>query len=98
MKRKAAPKRKTHFVLGHDLQSDGHVRVTKGEDFLVHGGTARSHKETVDIIGTFSEKLQKEGDPDFKAAREILIDILKKKGYTPAPSETPKTPRSPRES
>ena len=78
-------------MLGQDLQSDGHVRVTKGEDFLVHGGTARSHRETVDIVETFSEKLGREGKADVKVAREILVDILMKKGYRPVPPEKPKT-------
>lgn len=92
MKRKAPAKKSSrHFVLGQDLQSDGHIRVTKGEDFLVHGGTAKSHQETVDIVQTFSDKLGKEGATDAKVARDILIDVLKKKGYAPVPPEKPKT-------
>ncbi len=90
IRRRRSPKKGAHFVLGQDLQSDGHVRVTKGEAFLVHGGTAKSHRETVDIVETFSDKLGREGKADVKAAREILIDILKKKGYAPVPPDGPR--------
>jgi hypothetical protein len=85
----ARPKRTTrkkihHFILGQDFQSDGHTRITRGEDYLVQGGTEASHPETVDIVETFSTKLKKEGHPDFKVAVEILKDVLKQKGVDPA--------------
>ena len=94
MKRKSTPRRrkkKGHFVLGQDMQDDGHVRLTRGESFLVHGGTEKSHGETVDIVQTFSEKLHKEGQPKLETARQILHDILKRKGYTPLPPEERKS-------
>lgn len=84
MKRKRA-KRRRHFVLGVDSRGDGHTRVTKGEDYFVHGGTERSHAEVVDIVETFSKKLAKEGDPGPTATVEILNDVMKKKGYVQAP-------------
>ena len=90
IRRRRPAKKNRPFVLGQDLQTDGHVRVTKGEAFLVHGGTARSHRETVDIVETFSDQLGKEGKADVKVAREILVDILKKKGYTPVPPDGPR--------
>ena len=90
MKRKRSiPKRTTrkktrHFILGQDCQTDGHTRITRGEDYLVQGGTEKTHPETVDIVETFSNKLKQEGHPDFKVAVEILQDVLKQKGYDPA--------------
>jgi hypothetical protein len=84
MKRKRTRKPK-HFVLGQDLQSDGHTRITRGDSYIVEGGTEASHPETVDIVETFSKKLKKEGCSDFKIAVEILKDVLKQKGYNPTP-------------
>jgi hypothetical protein len=78
------------FVLGQDLQSDGHTRITRGEHYVVQGGTEQSHPETVDIVESFSKKLQKEGYPEFKVAVEILKDVLKQKGYQPAPQPDPR--------
>ena len=68
--------RRKHFVLGKDFRSDGQERVTKGEDFLVHGGTKITHEETVDIVNEFSKRLRKEGHPDASTAAEILKDVL----------------------
>jgi hypothetical protein len=90
MKRKRSRRKPAHFVLGQDMQKDGHTRVTRGESYLVQGGTEKSHPETVDIVETFSKKLKKEGSPDFKVAVEILKDVLKQKGYDPAPKPDPK--------
>jgi hypothetical protein len=83
MRRKRSSKSRMHFVLGQDLQSDGHTRITRGEQYLVQGGTETSHRETVDIVETFSKKLDQEGQPDLKEAVKILKDVLKKKGYAP---------------
>lgn len=85
MKRKRRTKRGKHFVLGVDVRNDGHTRITKGEDYVVHGGTEASHAEVVDIVSTFSKKLAKEGDAGPKATAEILRDVMKKKGYVQAP-------------
>lgn len=73
----AAKKRKRrHFVLGKDLRTDGQERVTKGPDYLVHGGTAITHDETVDVVNEFSKRLRKEGCPDPETATEILKEVL----------------------
>ena len=65
-----------HFVIGKDFRSDGEERLTKSEDFLVHGGTKISHEETVDVVHTFSKRLRREGHPDPATAAEILRDVL----------------------
>lgn len=76
-----APRKKRgsrHFVLGKDLRSDGHVRVTRGEDFLVEGGTKESHEQTTDLVHEFSKRLRKEGPAvDPKTAVQILRDVLR---------------------
>jgi hypothetical protein len=65
-----------HFVIGKDFRSDGQERVTKGKDFLVHGGTKITHEETVDIVNEFSKRLGKEGHPDVGTAAQILREVL----------------------
>lgn len=69
-------KRRRHFILGKDFRSDGHERLTKGEDYLVHGGTKITHEETVDIVNEFSKRLRKEGHPDPETTTEILREVL----------------------
>lgn len=68
--------KRKHFILGKDFRKDGQERVTKGEDYVVHGGTKLSHEETVDIVATFSKRLKSEGHPDAATAAEILRDVL----------------------
>jgi hypothetical protein len=68
--------RRKHIVLGKDFRSDGHTRVTKGEDWIVEGGTKLSHEETSDLVNEFSKRLRKEGHPDASTAAEILRDVL----------------------
>ena len=88
MKRKPSGKKKkakSVFVLGQDMRSDGETRITKGDNYVVAGGTEKSHDETVEIVATFAKKLGKEGDPRPEVAHEILKDIMQKKGYVPAP-------------
>lgn len=74
MRRKRAKKR--HFVVGKDFRTDGHTRITKGDDFLVHGGTKITHEETVHIVNEFSKRLGTEGTVDPKTAGEILKSVL----------------------
>ena len=67
-----------HFVLGKDLRTDGHTRITKGENFAVEGGTKDSHEETVDIVHEFSKRIDKEGSKvDTETAKGILKDVLR---------------------
>jgi len=72
----ASRKKRRHFVIGKDLRSDGKERLTKGEDYLVHGGTKLTHEETVDIVHEFSKRLRKEGIPDAPTAEAILKEVL----------------------
>ncbi len=68
--------KRRHFVLGKDFRSDGKERLTKGKDYLVHGGTKITHEETVDIVNEFSKRLRKEGCPDASTAEAILKEVL----------------------
>ena len=69
-------RRRRPFVVGKDFRTDGKERVTKSKDFLVHGGTAITHEETVDIVSEFSKRLGKEGGADVETAAQILREVL----------------------
>ncbi len=69
-------RRRRAFVVGKDLRTDGKERLTKGDGYLVHGGTAITHEETVDVVQEFSKRLKKEGFPDHQTATEILKEVL----------------------
>ncbi len=69
-------RRRRHFVIGKDFRTDGKERLTKGDDFIVHGGTEITHEETVDVVNEFSKRLAREGFPEVSEAAQILREVL----------------------
>jgi len=68
------------FGLGLD-NSDGHVRLTKGQDFNLIGGSEKTHQKMQDKVMELSEDLAKKGKSisdigpdDFDRVNEILKD------------------------
>jgi hypothetical protein len=49
------------FLLGVGLDSDGHVRATRGEDFLLVGGSERTHERMQEHVERFREALGRMG-------------------------------------
>ena len=71
------------LLMGVGLDSDGHARVTKGEDYVVLGGSKATHERLQEGVERFRDTLQKMGtdlqtasdDEMFEAASESgLID------------------------
>ena len=64
--------------LGFD-GSDGHVRITKGPDFRLLGGSAPTHERMQETCMRFSEMLRRRGktinDIDLEEARRIIREI-----------------------
>ncbi|HTV39106.1 MAG TPA: hypothetical protein VMF08_00915 [Candidatus Sulfotelmatobacter sp.] len=49
------------IMLGVGLDSDGHKRVTTGENFALVGGTEETHEVMTDKIMRINEKLKSRG-------------------------------------
>ena len=63
--------------LGFD-NTDGHKRITTGEQFAIVGGSAEKHERmTETVIKTF-EELKARGKNLHEVEREELSDIIKK--------------------
>ena len=67
-------------LLGVGLDGkDGHTRITKGEDFVLFGGSAETHEKMQDFTIRLTEKLQKKGkrirDAEPKEIRDIAEDL-----------------------
>ena len=55
-------------LLGLGLDgSDGHKRVTKGDNFLLVGGSHETHERMTDVVMRMNEKLKQRG----KSYREL---------------------------
>ncbi|MFP3937282.1 MAG: hypothetical protein ACLFVW_02990 [Phycisphaerae bacterium] len=63
-------------LLGLGLDNeDGHVRVTRGENFHLYGGSAETHEEMQDKCIRFNEKLSERGKRLDDLERRELADI-----------------------
>jgi BMFP domain-containing protein YqiC len=85
----AKPKRARKAVmLGVGLDSDGHKRVTSGENFLLAGGSKETHEEMTEKAIKINEKLAKRGKQLDTVSREEFDDIAHEVGLRRAPSES----------
>lgn len=63
-------------LLGIGLDNDdGHVRVTRGENFQLLGGSEETHGRMQDQCIRFDEKLREKGKPLEHLEQQEIIDI-----------------------
>ncbi len=72
-KRKAA-------LLGLGLDSDGHKRLTKGDNFMLVGGTQDTHEQMTEKAIKINEKLKARGKQLETVSREEFDDIAREVG------------------
>jgi hypothetical protein len=66
-------------LLGVGLDNeDGHKRITKGEEFLLVGGSAETHERMQDVVIHVTESLQKKGKRVQDAETAELLDLVHK--------------------
>jgi len=81
------PKRARKAVmLGVGLDSDGHKRVTQGENFLLAGGSKDTHEEMTEKAVKINEKLSARGKRLEEVSREEFDDIAQEVGLRRRPS------------
>ena len=74
----AKPAKKGHLLgLGLDA-SDGHTRITQGENFSLVGGTQDTHEKMQETAIKFNEQLTKRGKPMEKLSTDEFLDIMDK--------------------
>ena len=61
--------------MGFD-NKDGHKRLTKGEDFVLMGGSEATHEKMTETAIKVSEKLAKKGRSIRTASDEELRDVF----------------------
>jgi hypothetical protein len=74
------PSRPIRFLLGLGLDSDGHVRATRGEDFVLLGGSEKTHEEMQERVGRFRETLGKMGTDLQRASNEQVREAANESG------------------
>jgi hypothetical protein len=68
------------LIMGLGLDSDGHARVTKGDDFLLLGGSEETHERMQEDVDRFQHALDKLGTDLQSASRAEMREAAEKAG------------------
>ncbi len=85
----AAPKKRILLGLGLD-DAGGHKRVTKGENFLLMGGSQQTHEEMQEKAIRLNEELKKKRKNLDQLERREFNEIAHKIGLEPVSETKPK--------
>ncbi len=75
IKRKVKPQVVGLLGVGLD-NTDGHKRVTRSEEFLLVGGSAKTHENMQEIAIRFSASLKKQGKRLRDTSADEVVDLL----------------------
>ncbi len=65
------------ILLGLGLDSsDGHVRVTKGDNFRLLGGSEETHDKMTETAVKFNEKISAKGKTIADLSKEEFVEII----------------------
>jgi hypothetical protein len=71
-------RRSKHFILGVVAKGDDHVRITRGERFVVGGGTKETHEQTADFVAEIDKEYAKD-PPQTDGERRLIIQEAARK-------------------
>ena len=77
-------------MLGVGLDSDGHKRLTTGENFALIGGTENTHEQMTEKAIKINEKLKARGKALEEVSHEEFDDIAQEVGLKKAEPPRPK--------
>lgn len=73
-------KKRKAVMLGVGLDSDGHKRVTKGDNFALVGGSADTHERMTETAIKINEKLKARGKQLEEVGHDEFDDIAHEVG------------------
>ena len=76
----AKKKTKKAMMLGLGLDSDGHKRITRGDNFTLIGGTQDTHEQMTEKAIKINEKLKARGKQLETVSHEEFSDIAQEVG------------------
>ena len=68
------------FLMGVGLDSDGHARVTRGEDYVLLGGSEKTHGRMQEEVERFRETLHKMGTDLQRATGDEMAEAAEESG------------------
>ena len=79
-----AKKKTKAMLLGLGLDSDGHKRITTGDNFTLLGGTQDTHEQMTEKAIKLNEKLKSRGKRLDEVSREEFNDLAQEVGLKKA--------------
>jgi len=79
-----AKKKTKAMLLGLGLDSDGHKRITTGDNFTLLGGTQDTHEQMTEKAIKLNEKLKSRGKCLDEVSREEFNDLAQEVGLKKA--------------
>jgi hypothetical protein len=73
-------KKRRALMLGVGLDSDGHKRLTTGENFALVGGSEETHEQMTEKAVKINEKIKSRGKQLEEVSREEFDDIAHEVG------------------
>ncbi len=78
------------YLLGLGLDSkDGHVRITKGKNFRLYGGSEETHESMQEKVIKLNEQLDKRHKTLDNVKKEEFVEIAKKIGLKISQDDSP---------
>jgi hypothetical protein len=68
------------FLLGLGLDGDGHARVTKGEGYLLVGGSRETHDRMQEEVERFRHALERRGTTIERASLREVAEAARESG------------------
>jgi hypothetical protein len=68
------------ILMGIGLDEDGHARVTKGEEYVLVGGSEDTHGKMQDGVERFRDTLKKMGTSLQRATRDQMQEAAQESG------------------
>jgi hypothetical protein len=87
-----AKKKRKAAIFGVGLDSDGHKRITKGDNFMLVGGTQETHEQMTEKAIKINEKLRARGKQLEEVSHAEFNDIAQEVGLKPMPPVPPRKP------
>ena len=85
-----ANKKRKAAMLGIGLDSDGHKRITTGENFTLVGGTQETHEQMTEQVIKLNEKIKARGKQLETVSRAEFDDIAHEVGLKKFEPKNPK--------
>ena len=83
-------KKRKAVILGVGLDSDGHKRITTGDNFALVGGTEETHERMTEKAVKINEKLKERGQQLETVSHEEFDDIAHEVGFKPVKPTKPR--------